>query len=63
MQTNAAMPTNEKKTAADKTASPVTRGFKVSGVFSSHMVLQRDREINVWGFSDEDGDTVTGEFH
>lgn len=62
MQTNAAMPTNEKKTAADITASPVTRGFKVSGVFSSHMVIQRDREINVWGFSDEDGDTVTGEF-
>ena len=62
MQTNAAMPTNEKKTASAMTQAFETPEFKVSGVFSSHMVLQRDCAINVWGFSDKDGDTVTGEF-
>ncbi len=36
--------------------------FKVSGVFGSHMVLQRERPIRIWGFSDTPGSTVTGEF-
>jgi len=36
--------------------------FKVSGVFSSHMVLQREQPIKIWGFSNAEGSTVTGTF-
>lgn len=36
--------------------------FKVSGIFSSHMVLQRDRPIHIFGFSNRPGTVVTGEF-
>lgn len=36
--------------------------FKVSGIFSSHMVLQRDEPVLIWGFSDAPGSVVTGEF-
>lgn len=36
--------------------------FKVSGVFSSHMVLQREQPIKIWGFSNAQGSTVTGTF-
>ena len=36
--------------------------FKVSGVFSSHMVLQRDTPIHIWGFSNVEGSTVTATF-
>jgi hypothetical protein len=43
MQTSTALPTNEKK-ISEKTADGRTvPEFKVSGVFSSHMVLQRDK--------------------
>ncbi len=34
--------------------------WKVSGVFSSHMVLQRERPITVWGWSTHIGAPVTG---
>ncbi len=36
--------------------------LKVSGVFGSCMVLQRDMPIEIWGFSDAIGSTVTGHF-
>lgn len=36
--------------------------FKVSGVFTSHMVLQRDNPIRIWGFSNTVGSTVTATF-
>ncbi len=36
--------------------------FKVSGVFSSHMVLQREMPIRVWGFSDTPASRVAGAF-
>ena len=36
--------------------------FKVSGAFSSHMVVQREARIKVWGFSQNIGSTVTGVF-
>ena len=36
--------------------------FKISGIFSSHMVLQREKPIKVWGFSTHVGTQVTGSF-
>lgn len=36
--------------------------FKVSGVFSSYMVLQREQPIKIWGFSNAAGSTITGTF-
>lgn len=36
--------------------------FKISGIFSSHMVLQREKPIRVWGFSTHVGSKVAGHF-
>ena len=36
--------------------------FKVSGIFASHMVLQREKPIKVWGFSQKVGTLVAGHF-
>lgn len=36
--------------------------FKVSGIFSSHMVLQREKPIKIWGFSTHVGSKVAGCF-
>ncbi len=36
--------------------------FHISTAFGSHMVLQRDREVPVWGFSPYIGETVTVSF-
>ena len=36
-------------------------GFKVSGIFSSHMVLQRDKPVHIFGFSSRPGSIVKGE--
>lgn len=61
-----ALPTNEKKTTADTTPAPTVAqeapAFKVSGVFGSHMVLQREKPMVVWGFSDAVGGEVCGSF-
>ena len=35
--------------------------FKVSGIFSSHMVLQRDKPVHIFGFSSRPGSIVKGE--
>lgn len=58
-----ALPTSEKK-LADKNAKNkwVCPEFKVSGVFSSHMVLQRSEPVVVRGFSTNVGGVVKGEF-
>ncbi len=52
--------------AVTETVRPVSDwappAFKVSGAFSSHMVLQRDEPIRVWGFSDTPGSRVAGFF-
>ena len=64
MSNNApALPTSEKR-LADKNAinNWECPEFKVSGVFSSHMVLQREQPIIIWGFSSAKGSTVKGEF-
>lgn len=63
MSESVALPTSDKKSVSEKPADIwVCPEFKVSGVFSSHMVLQRDREISVWGFSAAVGSKVTAEF-
>ena len=36
--------------------------FKVSGIFASHMVLQREKPIKIWGFSTHVGTKVAGCF-
>ena len=36
--------------------------FKISGIFSSHMVLQREKPIKIWGFSTHVGSKVAGCF-
>ena len=36
--------------------------FKLSGLFSSHMVLQREKPIKIWGFSTHVGSRVAGCF-
>lgn len=36
--------------------------FKISGIFSSHMVLQKEKPIKVWGFSTHTGSCVAGHF-
>ena len=62
MEVNAALPTDERKTGTGKEFSRTVPTFKVSGAFSSHMVLQRDKEIKIYGFSDKDGTVIRGEF-
>ncbi|MBO4423811.1 MAG: hypothetical protein J5879_10240 [Clostridia bacterium] len=62
METGAALPTNEKNRSEKTGSVRKIDGFKVSGVFSSHMVLQRDRRIKIWGFSDAEGSRVSGSF-
>lgn len=59
---NVALPTNEKKTVEKGENTWVCPEFKVSGVFSSHMVLQREKPIKIWGYSKNKGCSVYGEF-
>ena len=61
MDTSITLPTNDKKTA-DGVQAWSCPTFKVSGVFSSHMVLQREKPICVWGFSDAPGGRIDGCF-
>ena len=59
---NMALPTTAMNQSAGTAFSGDFPVFKVSGVFSSHMVLQRSRKIKIWGFADQDGIRVTGIF-
>lgn len=56
-----ALPQNAQAQAEEETfeAEPLPE-WKVSGIFSSHMVLQRERPITVWGWSSHTGAQVTG---
>lgn len=62
MQTSTALPTTDKKITEKTNNAWQIPEFKVSGVFSSHMVLQRDKKIRIWGFSQSEGSAVTVEF-
>ena len=62
MSNSPALPTQEKNTFVKTVRKEETPEFKVSGVFSSHMVLQREREIKIYGFSNKEGAEITGEF-
>ena len=62
MDNGVALPTAEKNRSAGNGFTGEIPVFKVSGVFSSHMVLQRDNKIKIWGFADKDGIKVTGTF-
>ena len=62
MDNTPALPTEEKTTAAETASAWVCPAFKVSGVFSSHMVLQREKPIKIRGFSDTPGSRVAGAF-
>ena len=59
-----ALPTNEANVETDESSKEVWAcpEFKVSGIFSSHMVLQREKPIKVWGFSAHIGTKVAGCF-
>ena len=58
-----ALPTTDiTKTKEGQENTWICPEFKVSGIFSSHMVLQREKPIRVWGFSTHVGTEVTGRF-
>ena len=54
--------TNMTKGADDVSTVWVCPEFKVSGLFASHMVLQREMPIRIWGFSRKIGSEVAGQF-
>lgn len=63
MDIRPALPTNERKTSgAENMAKWQCPEFKVSGTYSSHMVLQRNRKITVKGFSQCENGKIRGNF-
>jgi len=62
MSDTVAMPGNDVIKAEGQFGSWQVPEFKLSGVFSSDMVLQRGRTIRIWGFSRLEGETVEGCF-
>ncbi|MBR5601611.1 MAG: hypothetical protein IKW24_03190, partial [Clostridia bacterium] len=62
MENKMALPGQEEKELQVNAAGWSCPAFKVSGVFGSHMVLQRERPIRIWGFSDTPGSVISGEF-
>lgn len=62
MESSVALPSDGRTVSTGEGNTWVCPAFKVSGIFSSHMVLQQNKPIRVWGFSDKPGATVTGTF-
>ncbi len=62
MENKMALPGQEEKQLQVNAAGWSCPDFKVSGVFGSHMVLQRERPIRIWGFSNVPGSVISGEF-
>ena len=64
MNAGVALPTTEKKQSTDKHIANdwVCPTFKVSGAFSSHMVLQQNKSIRVWGWATAIGSRISGSF-
>lgn len=64
MESNVALPQSDNIIETDKTEKPSWQcpEFKVSGLFASHMVLQREKPIKIWGFSQKIGTKVAGHF-
>lgn len=60
MDSSVALPTNEKIERQRLVSDFVLPEFAVKRTYSSHMVLQRDREIRIDGFSDKVGSAVKG---
>ena len=54
--------TDETETNESAESTWVCPEFKISGIFSSHMVLQREKQIKIWGFSTHVGTKVAGHF-
>ena len=59
-QNTPALPTEERTVSAGNGAVWNCPEFKLSGIFSSHMVLQRGKPIRVWGYARCPGSPVTG---
>lgn len=58
-----ALPTTDTtETDESNNSAWVCPEFKISGIFSSHMVLQREKPIKVWGFSTHIGSRIAGHF-
>lgn len=58
-----ALPTDAVTEAAAAARDPwVVPEWKVSGLFSSHMVLQRERPVSLWGWCSHPGASVHGEW-
>ncbi|MCQ2429395.1 MAG: hypothetical protein MJ192_03585 [Clostridia bacterium] len=62
VESTVAMPTENTNTGLGTGFGWVCPDFKVSGIFSSHMVLQQNKPIRVWGFCARVGTVVTGTF-
>ena len=63
-QHKVALPTAEANIETDENSKEVWNcpEFKVAGIFASHMVLQREKPIKIWGFSQKVGSRVAGHF-
>ncbi|MBQ8576816.1 MAG: hypothetical protein IJ449_02445 [Clostridia bacterium] len=65
LPTDGTVPADTAQTLSAAVSLPETslQEWKVSGIFTSHMVLQRDTPITVWGFSSHIGAAVEGEWY
>lgn len=62
MDTSVALPSDGITVSSGQSHDWVCPEFKVSGIFSSHMVLQQHKPIRIWGFCNRPGTVITGCF-